>query len=60
VSITFIKANGERIKAKGKIGENILDIVVNNDIDLDGYGMKMISARLFLLLLTAHLSDRCL
>ncbi|KAH0952049.1 hypothetical protein HN011_007551 [Eciton burchellii] len=38
VSITFIKANGERIKAKGKIGENILDIVVNNDIDLDGYG----------------------
>jgi len=60
VSITFIKANGERIKAKGKIGENILDIVVNNDIDLDGYGMKMISERLFLLLLTAHLSDRCL
>ncbi|EZA46845.1 hypothetical protein DMN91_009372 [Ooceraea biroi] len=38
VSITFVKANGERIKAKGKVGENILDIVVNNDIDLDGYG----------------------
>jgi len=44
VSITFIKANGERIKAKGKIGENILDIVVNNDIDLDGFGIKIISA----------------
>lgn len=38
VSITFVKANGERINAKGKIGDSILDIVVNNDIDLDGYG----------------------
>ncbi|XP_070158559.1 adrenodoxin-like protein 2, mitochondrial [Polyergus mexicanus] len=38
VSITFVKASGERIKAKGKIGDSILDIVVNNDIDLDGYG----------------------
>lgn len=38
ISITFIKASGERIKAKGKIGDSILDIVVNNDIDLDGYG----------------------
>ncbi|KAL6426143.1 hypothetical protein ACFW04_009008 [Cataglyphis niger] len=38
ISITFVKANGERIKAKGKIGDNILDIVVNNDIDLDGFG----------------------
>ncbi|XP_011869298.1 PREDICTED: adrenodoxin-like [Vollenhovia emeryi] len=38
VSITFVKANGERIKAKGKVGDSILDIVVNNDIDLDGYG----------------------
>lgn len=39
VSITFVKANGERIKAKGEIGNSILDIVVNNDLDLDGYGM---------------------
>lgn len=38
ISITFVKANGERIKAKGKIGDSILDIVVNNEIDLDGYG----------------------
>lgn len=39
VNITFVKASGERIKAKGKIGDTILDIVVNNEIDLDGYGM---------------------
>ncbi|KAL6258861.1 hypothetical protein P5V15_010807 [Pogonomyrmex californicus] len=38
VTITFVKANGERIKAKGKVGDSILDIVVNNDIDLNGYG----------------------
>ncbi|XP_020293785.1 adrenodoxin [Pseudomyrmex gracilis] len=38
VSITFLKANGEKIKATGKVGDSILDIVVNNDIDLDGYG----------------------
>lgn len=38
VSITFVRAGGERIKAKGKVGDTILDIVVNNEIDLDGYG----------------------
>lgn len=38
VSITFVKANGERITAKGKEGDSILDIVVNNEVDLDGYG----------------------
>lgn len=38
VNITFVRANGHRIKAKGKIGDTILDIVVNNEIDLDGYG----------------------
>lgn len=38
VNITFVKVNGDRIKAKGKVGDSILDIVVNNDIDLDGYG----------------------
>ncbi|XP_076231083.1 adrenodoxin-like protein 2, mitochondrial Ferredoxin 2 [Calliopsis andreniformis] len=38
VNITFVRASGEKIKAKGKIGDTILDIVVNNEIDLDGYG----------------------
>jgi len=42
VTVTFIKANGEKIKAKGEIGNNILDIVVNNDLELDGYGMNVI------------------
>lgn len=38
VRVTFIRANGERIEAKGKVGDSLLDIVVNNDIDLDGFG----------------------
>ncbi|XP_066600332.1 adrenodoxin-like protein 2, mitochondrial [Prorops nasuta] len=38
VKVTFIRANGERIEAKGKVGDTLLDIVVNNEIDLDGYG----------------------
>ncbi|KZC13987.1 Adrenodoxin, mitochondrial [Dufourea novaeangliae] len=38
VNITFVKASGEIIKTKGKVGDTILDIVVNNEIDLDGYG----------------------
>lgn len=40
ISITFVKASGERITAKGKEGDSILDIVVNNEVDLDGYGKK--------------------
>lgn len=38
VHVTFIKANGEKIETKGKIGDSLLDVVVNNNIDLDGFG----------------------
>lgn len=38
VSVTFLRANGERIQAKGKVGDTLLDVVVNNNIDLDGFG----------------------
>uniref|UniRef100_A0A182FSL1 Uncharacterized protein n=1 Tax=Anopheles albimanus TaxID=7167 RepID=A0A182FSL1_ANOAL len=38
VEITFIRANGERIKTKGKVGDSLLDVVVNNNIDFDGFG----------------------
>lgn len=36
--MTFVKANGERIKAKAKVGDTLLDTVVNNSIDLEGFG----------------------
>ena len=38
VKVTFIKASGERITAKGKIGDTLLDVIVNNSLDFDGYG----------------------
>uniref|UniRef100_U5EP14 Putative ferredoxin n=1 Tax=Corethrella appendiculata TaxID=1370023 RepID=U5EP14_9DIPT len=38
VEVTFVRANGVRIKTKGNIGDTLLDVVVNNNIDLDGFG----------------------
>ncbi|XP_055843338.1 adrenodoxin-like protein 2, mitochondrial [Episyrphus balteatus] len=38
IQITFVRASGERITSKGKVGDTILDVVVNNNIDLDGFG----------------------
>lgn len=38
VEVTFVRANGDRIKAKGKVGDSLLDVVVNSSIDLDGFG----------------------
>lgn len=36
--MTFVRVSGERIEAKGKVGDSLLDIIVNNEIDFDGYG----------------------
>lgn len=38
VTVTFERSSGEEIKIEGKEGDTLLDIVVNNDIDLDGFG----------------------
>ncbi|XP_055911398.1 adrenodoxin-like protein 2, mitochondrial [Eupeodes corollae] len=38
IQITFVKASGEKITSKAKVGDTILDVVVNNNIDLDGFG----------------------
>lgn len=37
-SITFITANGEKHTAKGKDDDNLLDIVIDQEIDIDGFG----------------------
>ncbi|XP_054271189.1 uncharacterized protein LOC128991928 [Macrosteles quadrilineatus] len=36
--VTFIKANGDRVTSKGKEGDSLLDVVVNNNLDFDGFG----------------------
>jgi len=38
VNVTFVRASGEKIKASGKVGDSLLDVVVNNNVDLDGFG----------------------
>lgn len=38
IEVTFVRHDGTRIKAKGKVGESFLDVVVNNDLSLEGYG----------------------
>lgn len=36
--MTFVRASGEKIPVKGKVGDSLLDLVVNNNIDIDGFG----------------------
>ncbi|PAV76702.1 hypothetical protein WR25_22220 [Diploscapter pachys] len=36
-TVKFISGNKEFI-GKGKVGDTLLDVVVNNDLDLDGFG----------------------
>lgn len=36
--MTFIRHDGERIPVKAKVGDTLLDVVVDSDLDLDGYG----------------------
>jgi len=38
VDVTFVRSNGSKVTTKGKIGDNLLDVVVNNNVDLDGFG----------------------
>ena len=38
VSVTFVMPDGAKATAKAKEGENLLDIVIDNDIDIDGFG----------------------
>lgn len=38
VEVTFVRASGEKIPVKGKVGDSLLDLVVNNNIDIDGFG----------------------
>jgi len=38
VSVTFITADGTKHLAKAKEGDNLLDIVIDQEIDIDGFG----------------------
>lgn len=38
VKVTFLFPNGERVEAKGQEGDNLLDIVINENVEIDGFG----------------------
>lgn len=38
IKVIFICADGRRLEGYGKEGDNLLDVVVNNEVDLDGFG----------------------
>ena len=38
MSVTFIKPDGAQATAHTKVGENLLDVIIDNDIDIDGFG----------------------
>lgn len=38
VKVTFILRDGQRQEVKAKVGDNLLDIIVENNVDIDGFG----------------------
>ncbi|XP_064618408.1 adrenodoxin-like [Liolophura sinensis] len=38
VNIYFVTADGEKLAAKAKLGDNLLDVIIENDLDIDGFG----------------------
>ncbi|XP_048453710.1 adrenodoxin-like [Rhincodon typus] len=38
VSVDFINRDGEKLKAEGNEGDSLLDVVVDNNLDIDGFG----------------------
>ena len=40
VTVHFINRDGEKITVKGSPGDSLLDLVINEDLDFDGFGTK--------------------
>uniref|UniRef100_A0AAZ1XY99 2Fe-2S ferredoxin-type domain-containing protein n=1 Tax=Oreochromis aureus TaxID=47969 RepID=A0AAZ1XY99_OREAU len=38
VTVNFINRDGEKITVKGSPGDSLLDVVINEDLDFDGFG----------------------
>ena len=37
-TVTYELGNGEKHTVQAKEGDNLLDVVINNDVDIDGFG----------------------
>uniref|UniRef100_A0A8C0S833 Adrenal ferredoxin n=2 Tax=Canis lupus TaxID=9612 RepID=A0A8C0S833_CANLF len=38
VTVHFVNRDGETLTAKGKVGDSLLDVVIENNLDIDGFG----------------------
>ncbi|KAG7502665.1 adrenodoxin, mitochondrial [Solea senegalensis] len=38
VTVHFVNRDGDKITVKGSPGDSLLDVVINEDLDFDGYG----------------------
>ena len=38
VAVNFVNEDGTKISVNAPVGENLLDIIIDNDIDIDGFG----------------------
>ncbi|CAG9789829.1 unnamed protein product [Diatraea saccharalis] len=38
VKLTFVLYDGKRIETEAKVGDTLLDVVVNNNLNIEGYG----------------------
>ncbi|OXB57136.1 hypothetical protein ASZ78_006998, partial [Callipepla squamata] len=38
ITVHFINRDGDKLTAKGKPGDSLLDVVVGNNLDIDGFG----------------------
>nr|XP_056714641.1 adrenodoxin, mitochondrial [Euleptes europaea] len=38
VTVHFITRDGDKLTAQGKVGDSLLDVVVDNNLDIDGFG----------------------
>lgn len=38
VTVHFVNRDGEKITVKGSPGDSLLDVVINEDLDIDGFG----------------------
>lgn len=38
VKVTFVLYDGKRLETEAKVGDSLLDVVVNNDLNIEGYG----------------------
>eukprot|EP00064_Thunnus_orientalis_P017248 superscaffoldBa00003616_g17328 len=48
VTVHFYNRDGEKITVKGSPGDSLLDVVINEDLDFDGFGTSRLGCQICL------------